>query len=189
MKTLALAALLATTSAHAALVEVPIGTQTCTLSIDLIRCSGVAPQPTPRPTVAPEPTTVVVGGCPRDALDLDHPFERQPTLRGYDRLRVQDRAKFQFCAKPAKPNGRNGGTLGAAWQDSGFECTSIRIRLVSLNGAPVNQGSTSWTGTPQLAYKLLFGGTAPAGEYFFEVDADSSACADGKGSFMLIWAP
>jgi len=189
VKTLALAALLAVTPAHAALVELPVGDTSCLLSVDVVRCGNLpTPTATPRPAPPPEPTTVLVGGCPRDARDLNSPLPAQPTLRGYD-LDTSGRQTWQFCARPTTSTTR-GGNLGAVWYDpGGAQCTQALVRLTSYNGRTVPGGSTGWGGTSQLTYKFLFGGVAPPGEYFFEVFTDSTACGDRGGRVRVLWTP
>lgn len=174
--------------ALAALVDVPVNGVSCLLSVDVVRCGGLeAPTPTPKPIASPEPTTVLVGGCPRDARDLNSPLPAQPTLRGYD-LDTSGRQTWQFCARPTVP-GKRGGNLGVAWLDhEGTNCTQSRVRLVSFDGAAVLGGSTGWSTTPQLGYRFMFpNNTPPPGEYYFEVDTDSTGCGPLGGRVRVLW--
>lgn len=184
----ALAAVLAAAgAASAAFVDLPVpGVGVCTFSIENVRC----PTPAPGSTRTPAPSPIPVRGCPPDALDLNHPLETQPTLRGYYGVTYSGRRTFRYCARPNVSSNR-GANLGAAWIDMGAsQCSQLKLRLVSFNGAAVQGGVTGWSGTPQLTYKLLFPGfVAPGGEYFFELDADASSCPDGVGKFQIIWTP
>lgn len=184
-------ALAVATPALAGLVEVPVpGAGSCLLSVDVVRCSGSGPVPTrtPGPVPTPLPTNISVS-CPPGSLPLDRPLETQPTLRGYYGLEAVGKRTFQFCVTTLTPSTR-GGNLGAAWLDSGGQCTQLRVALVSYNGQPVANGSTAFGGTPQLTYKLLFPGfVAPPGVYYFTVEADARACPGQQGRFQVIWTP
>lgn len=169
----------------------------CDATLQVTNCSlsgTPAPGSTPTPTPTngnPVPTQTPGGSggaCPEGALDLNHPFERQATLLGYDRLRVSGSTKMMFCGRTTQSTS-TGGNLGAAWQDGGGACTQIRLSLVSHNGNPVTYTS-GWSNNPQLPYKFAFPRfRAPVGDYVFELEANASNCANGNGVFQVIWTP
>lgn len=176
--------------ALAALVDVPVGGGTCTLAVDVVRCSGApAPAPTRTPgPVSPPAGTPVYAACPPGSPgSLDRAFDTQPTLRGYANVTVTGKTAREFCFTQVVPTTR-GGNVGAAWLDSGSQCTNLRINLVASPGNVTS--STGWSGTPQLTYKLLFPGfVAPSGVYRLHVESDSSACPGGQGRYQIIWTP
>lgn len=185
-----LAAALVATTASAETIHLQLEGRDCTAELSNLRCPAVG-APTPAATRTPMPTPVGTSvPCPPGALNLDRPLETNPTLRGYAGVAFNGQRTFRYCVRTTAPGRRAGGHLGAAWFDSGGQCSLLQLRLVSFNGQPVQGGSSGWSGTPSLPYKLLFPGQeAPPGQYYFELDADARACPGQAGRFQLIWTP